>query len=133
MNATNTCTISLGSNSPDKESQIKKAVDHICEYLKNCSISSVYETEAINGKDDAYLNAVIIGSTNADYESVNKYLKDWEAECGRTKSDSQNGVVVIDLDLVIWDEHIKRPKDFERLYFNQGYRELLASGAYETL
>jgi 7,8-dihydro-6-hydroxymethylpterin-pyrophosphokinase len=68
-----------------------------------------------------------------DYDTVVKFLKDWEAECGRTQVDTLEGIIPIDLDLVIWDEHIKRPKDFERHYFNLGYRELLAKGAYETM
>ena len=62
-----------------------------------------------------------------------KMLKKWEADHGRTMEDTLSGVIKIDLDLVIWNEHILRPKDFERHYFNRGYRELLAKGAFELL
>lgn len=133
MDKSISCTIGLGSNTTDREYQITKAIEHICAYLQKCSISSVYESEACNGKDKPYLNAVIHGSTTHDYDTVVKFLKDWEAECGRTQVDTLEGIIPIDLDLVIWDEHIKRPKDFERHYFNLGYRELLAKGAYETM
>ena len=90
----NSCTIGLGSNTPDREYQIKKAIEHICGYLSKCDISSVY---------------------------------------GRTQVDTLEGIIPIDLDLVIWNQHIKRPKDFERHYFNQGYRELLSKGSYEIM
>lgn len=127
------CTIGLGSNTPDREYQITRAIEHLCGYLQKCSVSSVYETEAINGKDASYMNAVVHGYSQHYYDTTVKFLKDWEAECGRTQVATVEGIIPIDLDLVIWDEHIKRPKDFERHYFNRGYRELLAKGAYETM
>ncbi|MCM1075840.1 MAG: 2-amino-4-hydroxy-6-hydroxymethyldihydropteridine diphosphokinase [Bacteroides sp.] len=129
----NSCTIGLGSNTPDREYQITRAIEHICGYLQKCSVSSVYESDAINGKDKPYMNAVIHGYTTHDYDTVVKFLKDWESESGRDRIKSIEGEICIDLDLVIWDEHIKRPKDFERHYFNIGYRELLSKGAYETM
>lgn len=128
----NSCTIGLGSNTPDCEYQIEQAIEYLLGRLEKASASSVYESEAFNGKDKPYLNAVVHGYTNADNDAVVRYLKEWEVQCGRTMEESLKGVVKIDLDLVIWNEHILRPKDFERHYFNQGYRELLAQGAYET-
>lgn len=133
MDKENSCTIGLGSNTPDREYQITRAIEHICGYLNKCAVSSVYESAAFNGKDEPYMNAVIHGYAPHDYESVIKFLKDWEAECGRTMTDTAQGIIPIDLDLVIWNEHIMRPKDFERHYFNRGYRELLAQGAYEIM
>ena len=133
MDKHNACTIGLGSNTPDREYQITQAIEHICGYLSNCAVSSVYESEAVNGRDKPYLNAVIHGFTQHDCDTVVKFLKEWEAECGRTEISSIEGIIPIDLDLVIWNYSIKRPKDFERHYFNLGYRELLAKGVYETM
>lgn len=132
MENENSCTIGLGSNTPDREFQINQAIEYICGHLHKCSVSSVYESEAFNGKDKPYFNAVVHGYTPDSQENVVRMLKDWEKESGRTQEKSLEGVVAIDLDLVIWNEHIVRPKDFERHYFNRGYRELLAQGAYET-
>lgn len=130
---TNSCTIGLGSNTPDREEQIKKAIDFLRDRLSKCDVSSVYESEAFNGKDAPYFNAVVHGYTSDDYDTVISSLKTWEAEAGRTKAETSVGIIPIDLDLVIWNQHIKRPKDFERHYFNQGYRELLAKGSYEIM
>ena len=129
----NSCTVGLGSNTADRSCQIGQAIEHLLGYLENASASSVYESEAFNGKDEPYFNAVVHGYTSHDRETIVKYLKEWEAACGRTMEDTLKGMIKIDLDLVIWNEHILRPKDFERHYFNCGYRELLAKGAYETL
>ena len=128
----NSCTIGLGSNTEDREYQIEQAIQYLLTYLDKASASAVYESEAFNGKDKPYMNAVVHGYTYHDHDSVVKRLKEWEADHGRTMEETLKGVIKIDLDLVIWDEHILRPKDFERHYFNRGYRELLAKGAYET-
>ncbi|MDE7145874.1 MAG: hypothetical protein K2O30_06970 [Duncaniella sp.] len=60
-------------------------------------------------------------------------MKSWESDHGPTQGATFEGIIPIDLDLVIWDSRIMRPKDFERHYFNQGYRELLAKGAFQSI
>ena len=62
---------------------------------------------------------------------VTEFLKQTESEAGRDSISDLEGRVELDLDLVIWDGRIVRPKDFERLYFNIGYRQLLADGAFQ--
>ncbi len=94
-------------------------------------MSSVYESDAINGKDAPYLNAVIHGLSPVNSTALVKFLKEWEIEEGRQQDDVAHGQVSIDLDLVIFDSRILRPKDFERHYFNIGYRELLANGSFQ--
>lgn len=126
-----TCTISLGSNSDDREQQINMAIEHISGFLNKCVVSSIYETEAINGTDAPYMNAVIHGISPVGSVALKRFLKEWEASHGRTAEPYSKGVVTIDLDLVIFDSRILRPKDFERYYFNIGYRELLANGAFQ--
>lgn len=129
----NSCTISIGSNTEDREFQINKAIDYLGNHLSECRFSSVYETEACNGRDKPYLNAVAHGFTSVTYEALVKFLKKWESDCGRTAVESCEGIIPIDLDIVIWNGIIKRQRDFDRLYFNKGYRELLANGTYETM
>lgn len=126
------CTIGLGSNTDDREYQITQAIEFLLGTLTKCSASSVYESEAFNGKDKPYLNAVVHGYSSSNYDDTIKVLKKWEADHGRTQIDTFEGIIPIDLDLVIWDSRIMRPKDFERHYFNQGYRELLAKGAFQS-
>ncbi len=127
------CTIGLGSNTDDREYQISQAIEHLQGSLSHCDVSSVYESEAFNGKDKPYLNAVVHGYSDMSYDDVIKDLKTWEADHGRSHVATVGGVIPIDLDLVIWDSRIMRPKDFERHYFNQGYRELLAKGAFQSV
>lgn len=125
------CTISVGSNTSDREVRVNGAIEHIRGFLSRCEVSSIYETEAFNGKDAPYLNAVVHGFSPVNSINLVKFLKAWEEKEGRNHDEPSDGNVIIDLDLVIFDSRILRPKDFERHYFNIGYRELLSNGAYQ--
>ena len=105
MDSETPCTIGLGSNTEDREFQITQAIEHLCGYFHRCAVSSVYESEAFNGVDKPYYNAVLHGYTNHSYDDVIKFLKAWEEECGRTQLQNMEGNIVIDLDLVIWDSN----------------------------
>lgn len=126
----NPCTIGLGSNCDDRENQIKKAIAHLELLLTDTKVSSVYESPAFNGKDKPYLNAVVHGFTTLPPEKLINELKTWEESQGRNNETRAAGIVPIDLDLVIYNYRILRQEDFERHYFNKGYRELLAQGAF---
>lgn len=125
------CTIGLGSNTPDKEERINAALKFLKELLDDPSISDIYDSQAFNGKDAPYLNAVVHGHSRLNYDKTLACLKEYEANHGRNREEKKEGEVAIDLDLVIWDFQIIRPKDFERHYFNRGYAQLLASGAFQ--
>ena len=45
-------------------------------------------------------------------------------KCGRTHQSKITGKVVIDLDIVIWNDSVVRPKELSRDYFLRGYRML---------
>ncbi|MCM1519961.1 MAG: 2-amino-4-hydroxy-6-hydroxymethyldihydropteridine diphosphokinase [Lachnoclostridium sp.] len=122
------CTIGLGSNTGNREENIKRAIDFLQSILSDTEVSSIYESPAFNGVDGPYLNAVVHGFTSIEPEELINKLKSWEESEGREKNG--HGEVVIDLDLVIYNFRILRQEDFERHYFNKGYRELLARGTY---
>lgn len=128
-----TCTIGVGSNSPDRRKQIDKAIAHVCELLIGAHVSDIYESKAFNGIDDNYLNAVIHGHSPLSATELTSFLKDWEAAQARSYDADSEGkhVVNIDLDLVVFDSRILRPVDFDRPYFNRGYSQLLADGAFQ--
>ncbi len=130
MDRTISCTISLGSNSPDREERVQKAIKYLSDRLASFKVSSIYESPAVSGDGTTYTNAVVHGLTNMTSDQLVTFLKDRESMQGRTPERDREDSVVIDLDLVIYDSRILRPRDFERHYFNRGYSELLAEGAY---
>ncbi len=130
MNST-PLVIGIGSNTTDRQFRVEKALEALCGKFTKASMSDIYESPAFNGKDDPYVNAVFSGFTNMSIDDVKAWLKETEKEAGRDQIETFEGHVVLDLDLVIWDRRIIRPTDFDRPYFNVGYRQLLAAGAFQ--
>lgn len=128
----NSCTIAIGSNTPDREAQVKSAIDNLSSVLDRAAVSSVYDTPAISGDGTTYTNAVIHGYTSLRSDQLVTLLKDRESMQGRDRTaPTPHSEVAIDLDLVIYASRILREADFSRHYFNIGYRELLAAGTYQ--
>ncbi len=74
----NDVIISLGSNSHDRLIQMRITIHHLKSLFENVSLSTIYESEALNGKDAPYLNAVAIFQTKYNIETVTNLLKEWE-------------------------------------------------------
>lgn len=116
--------IGVGSNSADKKQRMDAAIEYLASWLDEFECSSVYSTRAFNGIDADYLNAVVCGCCCLPVEEVVSRLKEYESASGRNHSEKN---VVIDLDLVLVDDYVLRPRDMEREYFLLGYRELMGN------
>lgn len=114
--------IGVGSNSPDKEQRMAQAIELLDDFLSSMQCSSIYSTRAINGVDADYLNSVVMGNSDLPVDDVVLHLKELERRCGRVPGSEY---VSLDLDLVVADGEVLRPKDMERGYFQRGYRELM--------
>lgn len=120
----NTLTLSIGSNSRDREWQMKHGIEWLKHTLSNARVSSVYNTLAVNGRDADYLNAVISASTQLSLDDVTALMKQYEGVCGRTPASKLRGVIPIDIDIVLWNGEVIRPADFAQQYFQRGWQEL---------
>lgn len=125
--------IGMASNTPDRAYRMEQASLSLMSAFEKVSISAIYETESINGDKTVYFNAVAAAMTDMTPEQVRAKLKQIERNAGRTALSKNEGIVPLDLDLVIWDGRIERQRDFEQPYFNIGYRELLAAGAFQYI
>ncbi len=117
--------IGVGSNADKKEAQVADALTFLNSQLRNMASSSVYVTEALNGRDACYCNAVVTGATTLSADDLNVVLKRYERSCGRTADCKTRGTVPIDLDIVVFGDEVIRPDDIARDYFRRGYLELL--------
>lgn len=118
----NKAVIGVGANTTDGARRVKSAIKHLRDILTDYAASEIYFTPAVGRQDaPAYCNAVVEGLTPLDATELNARLKDYESACGRQKG----GEVVIDLDLVIFNDEILRRRDFEADYFSIGYQHLL--------
>lgn len=123
----NSLILSLGTNSPDREWQMSHAINRMKQIFRKTLVSEVYEVPAHNGVDAPYLNAVMVATTNMDIEEVTAAVKQWETLCGRTPASKQQGVIPIDIDVVVWNDEVLRPVDYSRSYVSIGISRLLTA------
>ena len=116
--------LSLGSNNPDRERQMQSAISWLGSQLLDVRVSAIHETSPDNGIGAPYLNAVAMASTDMDIDQVTALVKHWETQCGRTPESKIIGEIPIDIDIVMWDGHVVRAREFDRPYFRIGYSEL---------
>lgn len=84
--------------------------------------SPAYSTEGVgSGTGKQYVNSVALLYCELKEAELNTLLKAIEKSYGR-KEDS--GEVALDLDIVISDGEIVRPKEFRQTYFQQGFKQI---------
>ena len=120
----NILTISIGSNSNDKEKQINNCLLWIKANFDFIAVSDIYNSPATNGKDPDYMNAVAIIKSKESHQNLVKNFKDYESSCGRTDDSKIKGEIPIDLDIVIWNDKIIRNKDYNQEYFKIGWKQI---------
>lgn len=120
----NNVILSLGSNSHDSNEQMRRCIHWLQNTLQVTAKSTVYRTAATNGKDADYTNAVVAVGTSIPIDQLNALIKQYERECGRTPQSKSLGSIPIDIDIVIFNDQVIRPKDFAQPYFTIGYQQL---------
>lgn len=130
------CIISLAANCNQKEnlaearhrlSQILFDIIYTTE-LWTEPIHSVHSQEqfkTIAGKhtDCKYLNQLAYAYTTLNTKELESALKAIESTMGRSESDRQQGIVRIDLDLMLFDETRHHTQDWERIYIKELLRQ----------
>ncbi|MDE6489082.1 MAG: 2-amino-4-hydroxy-6-hydroxymethyldihydropteridine diphosphokinase, partial [Paramuribaculum sp.] len=112
----------IGSNVEDADLQVERAISHLRAVLSDMRWSSVYRTPSVSGDGSFYSNAVAAGFSSFSSSEMERICKTYEAECGREKGDGKH--VVVDLDVIIANSEILRPKDAARSYFTIGFDEI---------
>lgn len=118
--------LGIGSNSPDAEENVRKAVGMLRGTFSRLQVSSVYPTlpegDASPGRN--YFNAVAAAETVMSLPELECFLKAYESANGRTAESKAAGLIPIDIDIVIYDGEILRSAELFRNYFRKGYEEL---------
>ncbi len=111
--------ICIGSNYEQK-----KNLSFAREQLKNIFPSVMFtpekETAPLQIKNPTFfLNQVAIFFSNKNEGEVQNELKKIEIFSGRLPQDKQNGKVCLDIDLILCDNKILKPKDCKRGYVKE--------------
>jgi 2-amino-4-hydroxy-6-hydroxymethyldihydropteridine diphosphokinase len=120
----NRFVVCLGSNI-DRQRNIFKAGRMIASKAGFIKFCPARYTKSIGMETSVtFLNQVVVGDTNLDKESFVEFLKFLEYHLGRTDDEKQKGIIKIDADLLMWNDEIIRPEDFERDYIRESMAAL---------
>lgn len=123
----NRVILCLGSNW-DCESNINSADELLREYFNPIHFSESVYTEPVGlPASGLFLNQTVIAYTDNGLEEVKQSLKEMEKVLGRMPDSKEKGQIPIDIDLLLWNNEILKPADWEKEYV-----QLLVSSAFES-
>ena len=119
-----TCLLCLGSNL-DGATRLSAARHALLSHFPDIRFSQEMVTEAIGtGFLSPFHNQVARFTTPFSAEEVRVILKQIERDNGRLPEDKANGIVKLDIDLLVVDEVVLKAKDLEREFVIRGMEEL---------
>lgn len=114
--------ISLGSNE-NQEANLAKAREQLTQLMTEVHFTSAIWTEPENStRKVPYLNQLCKGTTAFGEGLLCEVLKETEKRIGRIKN--EDGIVVIDLDLLAYDGQKHHLRDWRRDYVKNLLNEL---------
>ena len=114
--------ISLASNE-NQETNLAKARELLTQLMTEVHFSSAIWTEPVNSsRKEPYLNQLCKGTTAFGEGLLCEVLKETEKRIGRIKN--EDGIVVIDLDLLEFDGQKHHLRDWSRDYVKNLLNEL---------
>lgn len=118
------CLICIGSNYNRKENLLF-ARRRLTALFPSIRFTGEQETRPLFFRNPAlFSNQVARFYTDADAERVVEELKTIEKEAGREKEDKKREKVCLDIDLLVFDNRVLKPKDLKRDYILKGLEEL---------
>ena len=103
--------VSIGSNINPKENiEIAKG---FLNKLFDCKYSSLYNTNAEGFEGNKFINCVVGFETNLLVSELQKHLKKIELKMGRTEDQKGMSNRVIDLDIILYGDHILEEDNFD--------------------
>ena len=122
MNMEHEIIISIASNE-NQEANLAKARELLKTIVPNLRFTNELWTEPVNTtRKSMYLNQLCKGVTELGVNLLSEVLKETEKRLGRRHN--EDGIVVIDLDLLQYDEARFHNKDWERRYVKDLIKEL---------
>lgn len=111
--------IVLGSNH-EQEKNVGFAMNQLSQNFPGVRFSRLLWTEPIGMENSPrFVNALAIAFTDLPEPTVVSVLKGIERQCGRTKEEKSQGIVKLDLDLLLYGDTRRKEEDWERDYVKQ--------------
>ena len=110
----------------EKRDILSCSLQELESYFCAWEASTLYTTPAVGrctGLPD-YCNAVARIATTDDYDRLKAFFKQKEAEQGRRHDSTLPALIPLDIDIVVWEGTVLRPRDMEQEYMRIGLRQL---------
>lgn len=120
----NKVILSLGSNYGNRKKSVINALHWLNEILINPVFSPIYETMPIGSGNNRYLNCVCSGDFDGEFLKLNSDIKSYECDNGRDEKSRLEGLVTIDIDIVVWNDEVVRQWDFKQKFFQLGFKSM---------
>ena len=119
-----TCILCLGSNFY-RIAHMAYAQRELKKHFPAIRFSEEMETEAIGSRFlSPFSNQVASFETTLSSEEVRAILKQIERDLGRLPEEKSQGVIRIDIDLLMYDDCVLKPADLERDFVKEGLKSL---------
>lgn len=107
--------IALGSNFEPKIN-VEKAKQGLGALFPDILFSRSLWTEPVGIQSPRFVNALALAHTSWSKEKIECELKQLEMACGRCNEEKEQGIVRIDLDLMLYAEEKLHLRDWNRQY-----------------
>ena len=124
----NKVLVSLGSNQ-DKEKNIRLADQLLSDYCVSIRFSKAVYTKPVDMQNQSlFLNQVAIAFSPERPDEITNTFKRIERQLGRAVEDKSRGRVLIDIDLLQWNDRVLKPDDLQRPYVQSALGALSDTG-----
>ena len=114
------CLLCLGSNY-DRSIHMEAARKALGQHFPDIRFGKEMETEAIGEKFlSPFSNQLAKLETNLNFERIRCILKEIEHLNGRLPEDKSQGIVKLDIDILIYDSQVIKEQDLERDFIKNG-------------
>ena len=108
-----------GTTGNNRRSNISAAIQRIST-ISTISWQSPYrESEDVTGRGASYLNKAVTCLTSLTADEFAQRLAAFEKEGGRVAESKAQGKMPVDIDIVVWDNDVVSPADYNAEYFRK--------------
>lgn len=118
----NDVIIMLGCNFGDCSFNLDKATEALREYIDIEASSPTISTPDITGKSFDYLNRILYGKSKLTLDELKTSVKQLEISMGRNRSTPTE--VIIDIDIVVYNNNIIKPSEYNASHFQTLFEKL---------
>ncbi len=110
--------LSIGTNT-NACFNLKRAIESLHSCFPQIRFTTITESEPCGEQYiGLFLNTLAYVKTNMSKDDIQLCIKNIEKKMGRQPTHKAEGKIIIDIDLIQWDNEVLKPDDFKRDYMH---------------